>query len=393
MKKILTLLVMFLMTGGVLMAQSFSYQAVLRDSQNHLVTGKTGTVTFKVGETVLAQNMQFFTNQNGLVSLLLENNNDVDWSNAEIKATFTFNDEQIPAIEVTTPVTAVPYALYADNVKLTTDAIVRYIDNGDTNYVTDGNDWAEIYAAMKAAPGHNALRDSVVNYIKDNKDLAVDLMLSYLKMVADTDLTEAYDIARGMDQSVKDAFYDVVKEFLTGHRSLLVSVAENFIKTATQDEMETLYKHLKTSNAALETERILKRYFNQYLIDNKYICDGTTLCDLVAMLSAMNECTAPTPEVEEGDDTKWTVTFNGNIPANTSVNVAFEYYKQGDEDEVHPYYAVETFNNVNSGTGYVVEKPQTLGKYYSGRYCIKVMMPGCQTKKFGNADVCAYAGD
>ena len=368
------------------MAQSFSYQAVLRDSQNHLVTGKSGTVTFKVGETTWDA-MNFTTNQNGLVSLLLPNK-DLDWSDTTIEATFSFPDDQtIGDIVVKTKVTAVPYALYADNVKLTTDAIVRYIDNGDTNYVTDGNDWAEIYAAMKAAPGHNALRDSVVNYIKDNKDLAVDLMLSYLKMVADTDLTEAYDIARGMDQSVKDAFYDVVKEFLKGHRSLLVSVAENFIKTATKEEMETLYNHLKTSNAALETERILKRYFNQYLIDKKYICDGTTLCDLVAMLSAMNECTEPTLTVEEGE-TEWTVTF-GNIPANTSVNVAFEYYKQGDVDELHPYYAVETFNNVNSGTEYVVEKPQTLSQYYSGHYCIKVMMPGCPTKIFDPNDVCA----
>lgn len=290
MKKILTLLVMFLMTGGVLMAQSFSYQAVLRDSQNHLVTGKTGTVTFKVGETVLAQNMQFFTNQNGLVSLLLENNNDVDWSHAEIKATFTFNDEQIPAIEVTTPVTAVPYALYADNVKLTTDAIEKYFDNGDDDFETNGEDWGAIYTALKANPGHGNLRDSLVEYIKANKELAKDVVLSYLRQVSDTDLREAYDTALTMNENVKDAFYAAVKDFLKNHRQLFVDVAENFIKTATKEEVEALYKNLKSSNAALETERILKRYFKQYLIDSNYICNGTSLCDVIALLNATVEC-------------------------------------------------------------------------------------------------------
>ena len=388
---------MFLMTGGVLMAQSFSYQAVLRDSQNHLVTGKSGTVTFKVGETTWDA-MNFTTNQNGLVSLLLPNK-DLDWSDTTIEATFSFPDDQtIGDIVVKTKVTAVPYALYADNVKLTTDAIVRYIDNGDTNYVTDGNDWAEIYAAMKAAPGHNALRDSVVNYIKDNKDLAVDLMLSYLKMVADTDLTEAYDIARGMDQSVKDAFYDVVKEFLKGHRSLLVSVAENFIKTATKEEMETLYNHLKTSNAALETERILKRYFNQYLIDKKYICDGTTLCDLVAMLSAMNECSSYNISGNQiiveynNDNRQWSFKINNNvIPANTSASVVFAYYVQNDPNE-NLHFTEEIIIN-NATEVHYVNCPDDLFTWPTNGYCVKVTIPGCQTKTFGNADVCADAGD
>lgn len=289
MKKILTLLVMFLMTGGVLMAQSFSYQAVLRDSQNHLVTGKSGTVTFKVGETTWDA-MNFTTNQNGLVSLLLPNK-DLDWSDTTIEATFSFPDDQtIGDIVVKTKVTAVPYALYADNVKLTTDAIEKYFDNGDDDFETNGEDWGAIYTALKANPGHGNLRDSLVEYIKANKELAKDVVLSYLRQVSDTDLREAYDTALTMNENVKDAFYAAVKDFLKNHRQLFVDVAENFISTATKEEVEALYQNLKTSNAALETERILKRYFKQYLIDSNYICNGTSLCDVIALLNATVQC-------------------------------------------------------------------------------------------------------
>ena len=373
MKKILTLLVMFLMTGGVLMAQSFSYQAVLRDSQNHLVTGKTGTVTFKVGETVLAQNMQFFTNQNGLVSLLLENNNDVDWSNAEIKATFTFNDEQIPAIEVTTPVTAVPYALHADNVKLTTDAIEKYFDNGDDDFETNGEDWGAIYTALKANPGHGNLRDSLVEYIKANKELAKDVVLSYLRQVSDTDLREAYDTALTMNENVKDAFYAAVKDFLKNHRQLFVDVAENFISTATKEEVEALYQNLKTSNAALETERILKRYFKQYLIDSNYICNGTSLCDVIALLNATVKCPKENTDYTVTPDyTANNATFTIASPSNfsyviKSVVVAYE-------NNNHQQLNVTDYHV--DGNSIIVDLPnRNTGEPVS--YTIKIAAPGC----------------
>lgn len=383
MKKILTLLVMFLMTGGVLMAQSFSYQAVLRDSQNHLVTGKTGTVTFKVGETVLAQNMQFFTNQNGLVSLLLENNNDVDWSNAEIKATFTFNDEQIPAIEVTTPVTAVPYALYADNVKLTTDAIEKYFDNGDDDFETNGEDWGAIYTALKANPGHGNLRDSLVEYIKANKELAKDVVLSYLRQVSDTDLREAYDTALTMNENVKDAFYAAVKDFLKNHRQLFVDVAENFISTATKEEVEALYQNLKTSNAALETERILKRYFKQYLIDSNYICNGTSLCDVIALLNATSDCNVSSDKFSYNVSR---ITYNDKPAVQLSFNENTPYIVPSTVDFVVSYVIptqsqpVTTSEYIVSDGNYIVILENQHTQEPAVQYDLKVGVAGCSGK-------------
>lgn len=372
MKKILTLLVMFLMTGGVLMAQSFSYQAVLRDSQNHLVTGKSGTVTFKVGETTWDA-MNFTTNQNGLVSLLLPNK-DLDWSDTTIEATFSFPDDQtIGDIVVKTKVTAVPYALYADNVKLTTDAIEKYFDNGDDDFETNGEDWGTIYTALKANPGHGNLRDSLVEYIKANKELAKDVVLSYLRQVSDTDLREAYDTALTMNENVKDAFYAAVKDFLKNHRQLFVDVAENFISTATKEEVEALYQNLKTSNAALETERILKRYFKQYLIDSNYICNGTSLCDVIALLNATVKC----PE----ENTDYTVT-----PNYTANNATFTITSPSNFSYVIKSVEV-TYRNINNQsitvTDYQVNGNSIIVNFVDRNtgepvsYTITIAAPGC----------------
>lgn len=355
MKKIVTFLVMFLMTGSILMAQSFRYQAVLRDSQNHLVAGEAGTVTFSVGDTIWNP-MNFTTNQNGLVSLILEDNEDVNWSNAVLKAVFTFTNDQIPQIVVETPVTAVPYALGAGDVKLTTDAIVNYLNNGDADHLTNEADWAQIYGAMKANPGHNNLRDSVVEYIKANKNVAKDVILAYITQVTAQDITDAYDSALNVSDEVKAAFYENLKDYFINHRELIVDVAEYFIRTATAKEINDVYNDLKYSPAALEAQRILKRHFEAYLRNNGYICEnGVTLCDVVATLNALNECPnlnnfTVTPSK---DNNQFILTFansssnNNNVDYVSKINnvdVTVNYKDINDSDHSESYTGL-TLNN------------------------------------------------
>ena len=114
MKKLLTLIVM-VMLGLSLMAQStgkISYQAVVRDGNNRLVTNATVAVKVTIGSYV--ENFTAVqTNANGLVSLLIGNEagfDAIDWSNATIKTTVHIGSETVTN-EV--PVTAVPYALRA----------------------------------------------------------------------------------------------------------------------------------------------------------------------------------------------------------------------------------------------------------------------------------------
>ena len=114
MKKLLTLIVM-VMLGLSVMAQStgkISYQAVVRDGNNRLVTNATVAVKVTIGSYV--ENFTAVqTNANGLVSLLIGNEagfDAIDWSNASITTEVTIGSETVTN---TVPVTAVPYAIQA----------------------------------------------------------------------------------------------------------------------------------------------------------------------------------------------------------------------------------------------------------------------------------------
>ncbi len=146
MKRTLTLFAAILLLAVGAAAQKLSYQAVVRNSANELVYDTTVSVSLKIlaadGETVqYAETQTTTTNQNGLLTLIIGEHptgayslDNVNWTDASIKTEIT-----LPTNEVVTnimPVTAVPYALFADN-------------TGDNNdYVQ--SDWAETDTASKA---------------------------------------------------------------------------------------------------------------------------------------------------------------------------------------------------------------------------------------------------
>ena len=126
MKKLLLFIAMVMMSLAV-MAQSgnvISYQAVVRDANNRLVTNESIAVTIQVldaGDNVVYTEIDNVTsNANGLISLIVGDGNPTDfaavnWSGAKFKTTVhvtSFGYE----VESTTPVTAVPLAFYATNV-------------------------------------------------------------------------------------------------------------------------------------------------------------------------------------------------------------------------------------------------------------------------------------
>ena len=122
MRKILMLVVMVVM-AVVAMAQTpnkISYQAVIRDGQNRLVTSSPVTVQVQIG--TYSETFNVTTNANGLVSLQIPTDpanqaafDGINWASTNtITTTVTVGSE--PAMTNTVPVTAVPYALYANNV-------------------------------------------------------------------------------------------------------------------------------------------------------------------------------------------------------------------------------------------------------------------------------------
>ena len=121
MRKILMLVVMVVM-AVVAMAQTpnkISYQAVVRDGQNRLVTNTNVSVQVQIG-TSYSETFSVTTNANGLVSLQIPTDahqpdfNGINWATTNtITTTITVGSETMTN---TVPVTAVPYALYANNV-------------------------------------------------------------------------------------------------------------------------------------------------------------------------------------------------------------------------------------------------------------------------------------
>ncbi len=138
MKKTLLLIAMMLCCATAILAQNnrISYQAVVRDTANRLVANKTVTVTVEIfnGDAQTAAytethtNVQ--TNYNGLFSLQMGNGtnqsgnwNAIQWKNARVTTAVSLDGTELATLNM--PLTAVPYALYADYAEeINPDAVV-----------------------------------------------------------------------------------------------------------------------------------------------------------------------------------------------------------------------------------------------------------------------------
>ena len=146
MKRTFTLFAAILLLAVGAAAQKLSYQAVVRNSANELVYDATVTVSLKIlaadGVTVqYAETQTATTNQNGLLTLIIGEHPtgtyslaNVNWTDASIRTDITLPTGDV--VTNTMPVTAVPYALYADGA------------GGNLDQVQ--SDWAETNTASKA---------------------------------------------------------------------------------------------------------------------------------------------------------------------------------------------------------------------------------------------------
>ena len=140
MKKLLLLVAIMLCCAMSILAQNnkISYQAVVRDTANRLVANKTVTVTVEIfngTETTAAYtethtNVQ--TNYNGLFSLQIGGGTatgvswdeaEINWKDAKVITAVSLDGTELATLNM--PLTAVPYALYADYAEeINPDAVV-----------------------------------------------------------------------------------------------------------------------------------------------------------------------------------------------------------------------------------------------------------------------------
>ena len=128
MKKTLLLIATVLCCATTIFAQNnkISYQAVVRDTENKLVANKDVEVTVNIyngsetatSDAVYTETQTVTTNLNGLISLMIGPDvatpawNSIQWNQARIETTVTLDNTSLGTLKM--PLTAVPYAMYAD---------------------------------------------------------------------------------------------------------------------------------------------------------------------------------------------------------------------------------------------------------------------------------------
>lgn len=330
MKKILTLFVMLLCGWSIVSAQvpAFGYQVVVRTADNELVANTTVNVTIAVmsGTDTLYSEPQTEnqTDDLGILNILVGtvNNADfavVDWSKADtLVTTITVTGgDNAGSIEVKTPILAVPFALQAGKGTLTTEVIEQYLQtpagkedfdilmaalvansNGATweqikvklvNYLKNRKDKAveivayylknatagdlnELYAALNNNEDKDAIVSKAISLMKtyaiDNRGYAMELLPAYVAKVTVDDVTplieQAIDTLDALDdnqrQQLKNELLPRLENFAISHRDLVVRTANYFLGSVTQGQMEQLLNVFK--NTAMEQVFVYNKTFN-----------------------------------------------------------------------------------------------------------------------------------
>ncbi len=211
MKKTLLLIATVLCCAMTMFAQNnnkISYQAVVRDTENRLVANKDVTVTVKIfdGDAQQPAYTQTYenvhTNLNGLISLQIgpaqsnEAWNGIHWNNARIETTVTLDGADAPLGTLAMPLTAVPYAFYADNAHYADSVNVNVIANfiADQHYITSNDVAGAIHDSITdniSAQIHDSIQSALESYeIQDcgqiRECVADDFAAVYTKMHGDS---------------------------------------------------------------------------------------------------------------------------------------------------------------------------------------------------------------
>ena len=158
-QRILLTIVAVLCCVATVFAQSdrISYQAVVRDADNHLVVNKVLTVNVTVsdGTTVYTETHTVTSNVNGLISLQLGggtnasgNWNAMKWNQASVTTAISAGGSSIGTVSM--PLTAVPYAMYAKYADNVNPAAISQQIHDSVMVVRDGLDEVAVNLAELA---------------------------------------------------------------------------------------------------------------------------------------------------------------------------------------------------------------------------------------------------
>ena len=360
MKKILTFLMMFAMTAGILSAQTptLSYQVVVRDANNNLVVDQdvVASVTILAPETVYSETITGHTNHNGMLSLTIGRVPDIvvepvnadfpvnpfaqiDWSIAQIQMEIT-SPEGTRIMSYVEDVYAVPYALQSSFL-LTTPQIVNYVAEWSGHGEEDVD---AIVAALRSnQPFLTTIRDTVVEYVKNHFDISKRVVRHYMHKVSGDDVREAYNYYETrLDADVKAEIVKCVKKYLKRHRSMAMELAKYYLRTTNADEIDALYRKLFANTAVYnfateKVDAVLDDYLRTIGLDPQ--CLATyhfdNICDLQAAAANMSNdpsdtCPRITSFTNTSNDGLVALALNGGI-------IMTAYVKNYSENKVTAY--------------------------------------------------------
>lgn len=377
MKKILTFLMMFAMTAGILSAQTtvdqptadqqgptLSYQLVVRDESNNLVVDQNVNVEVRIESTgATADDVYSYfenfealhTNHNGMLSLTLGGEGRdgsltaVNWATARIYITVTETDGNRLIMQLEEPVYAVPYALQSSFL-LTTPQIVAYV----ADWSHGEEDVDAIVAALRSnQPFLTAIRDTVVEYVKNHFDISKQVVRYYMHKVSGDDVREAYNYYETrLNSEVKKAVVNCVKDYLKRHRSMAVELAKYYLRTTNADEIDALYEQLTDNTtvyqfATTKVDVVLDAIMSDHGLDTACLHRNnfSNLCDLQVAASHMSDdptdiCPRFTNVVNSANDGLMALALNQGI-------IMTAYVKNKQENQAYGFLlsenSIETF--------------------------------------------------
>lgn len=254
MKKIITLVTMFVLSAGCLMAQGvFTYQAVVYDGTS-LVVDQDVTATVTITDAASHSYTQNFesihTSPNGLAMLPIGEvgNTDfasIDWSTAQIKVVF---NNTIGATAAAEQIPAVPYALQS-NAALNTQMVADYIRHADMQAVLDILAATEDNVIGDNLTLHDAVLAALVDSVKNNYPLVKEIMLSYIDQANADDAAALFTALTGntnvMNTLASEA-QDVIMDPVLGGKEMIYEVLVAYASQLTDDDVQAILNAIPT---------------------------------------------------------------------------------------------------------------------------------------------------
>ena len=185
------------------------------------------------------------------------------------------------------------------------------------------------------------IKDLTVAYLKsaNGKAVVYDVLEYYLTNTTKQEVKDLWAAARANANfhEIFNAVRDSVIDYIKAHKDLVKNVAMYYMTVVDEQDVKDLHNYLKTQNPDVYDYMIgkLGDYLNSYLT-NEYMaqkeCNGKTVCQMQAEIDSLKQEALKCPKITEANITPATngVTFTATLanvegvtisPSNLNVNV------------------------------------------------------------------------